>query len=466
MSNSNGFPSRRSLLKNIALMSLAGPVVRSLAAPVAGAPIRRLVTFFHPVGMSWPAFSLRGASDTQFTLGRSLAPLAPVKDRVMVIDSPDRSKSATENGRVGLSNNHFQGSASMFTATAVTNPDDTTNYGPPKGVSIDIHCANKLHRVGQRALQFGVNSKNYFPVLEGISHQGNGNRLIGVTSPLKIFDDLFKDLIAAGGNNADAAKQAAALRARRKSMLDASIADFGTLGRMVGTNARQKLNADLQAFRELEMTMLTEVPPAGPMDIGVNRNDLMFDSNDDAQHLNIGKRHSDIMVAAMRADLSRFASIQYGSAQTGLSIKFMPASFGAYGRSYHDGVTHADSPGSLSEKQGYQADLVKVWADQLMYLVDKMKASVEIDGSGQNIFDNSAILWTTEIDEIVHGANRTPYVTVGNMGGALAGGKHIKTGQTDADLLLSMAVAAGASTAQEKFGYAPICSGVIAGMLK
>jgi Protein of unknown function (DUF1552) len=464
MADTNGFPSRRSLLRNAALMTLAGPVVRSLAAPT-GTPIRRLVTFFHPIGVNWPDFSTRGASDTEFTLGRSLAPLVPVKDRVMIVDSPNRLKSATENGKLGYSNSHFQGSGSMFTGTALTNTTDTNNFGPPKGMSIEIHCANKLHKAGQRALQFGVNSGNYFPALEAISHNGNGNQLIAVRSPLKIFDNLFKDLIAAGNSNAEAAKKAEAIRLRRKSMLDASVSQFSTLGRMVGTDARKKLESDLQAFRELEQSVANEKPSTGPIDLGVTRDELMFDPEDTANHLKTGQKHSDILVAAMRADLSRFASVQYGGAQSGIELKWMPKTWGAYGRSYHDGVTHADSPGSMQEKQSFQADLIREWCNNLMYLVNKMKASVEIDGSGQNIFDNTAILWTTEIDEIVHGYQRTPYVTVGNMGGALKGGRHLKTSQTDADLLLTMAVAAGASTAQDKFGYAPICSGVIPGLL-
>jgi hypothetical protein len=460
---SNGFPSRRSLLRNVALMTLAGPTIRALAGPTDGKPIRRVMTFFHPVGINWPDFSNRGASDTDFSLGRSLQPLNSVKDRVLVVDSPDRNPCKTENGALPRINDHYQGFGTMFTGTAITRVDEV-NYGQAKGVSLDIQCANALHTPAQRALQFGINTADHYEQrLIGISHRGGGIKLNSVDSPLTIFDSVFKDLIASNDNAADAKAKAEALRRRRKSMLDASLADFGTLGRMVGTQSRRRLDADLQAFRELERSVANEMPAGSTMPIDIKRDDYMVDPANHANHLIIGKRHIDLMVAAMRADLSRFASFQHLGCQPGTRVTWMAQNWNGYNRSYHDEITHKYD--GLDANKVRMGDLVKVWCEQLAYLVSKMNAAEEIDGSGQKLFDNSTIVWTTEMDDIEHQANRTPYVLVGNLGGKLKTGRHIKTNQTNADLLLSVAVAAGSMAPSDKFGFAPACSGVIPGML-
>jgi Protein of unknown function (DUF1552) len=472
MSNSNGFPSRRALLQNAALMTLAGPVIRAYAAPAA-TPVRRMITFFHPTAIDWPSYSARGNSNTDFALGRSLKPLEPVKSKVLIVDSPDRLQVA-KSGRLSIMNMHFQGHGAMFTGTALQTADFSVKGSPivgnPVGVSIDIHCANKLHQAGQRAIQFGVNSQyKSRPTLTGMSHPGNGGLLPAVNSPLQLFDELFKGLVSPGGNSDDAKKKAAEIRARKLSMLDNSTADFGVLGRMLGKDARAKLEQDLQAFRELEMVVKNEVS-VDPTQFDLKRSDFENLNIEDVKfHLLIAKRQMDILVAALRADITRFSSLQFLTVQASRPVLWMPnnangTAWNGAGKDYHGQITHYTSdPVELNKSR--VADMVKVWADQMMYLVNALKNSPEIDGSDKKIFDNTAIVWTSEMDEIEHKHVRTPYTIVGDMGGALKTGAHIKTTRSCADFLLTLAVAAGASKPTDKFGWAPACTGVIPEML-
>jgi hypothetical protein len=459
MAQVNGLPSRRSFLRNAAIMTLAAPLARTLAQTAPRTPIRRVVTMYHPSALNWADFSSR-TSDTNFTLGRILQPLQSIKDKLLVVDSPNRLPGITENGALPLNNMHFQGVGAAFTGTALTNTGGGC-FGPPKGVSLDWYLSSKLHTPTQRALQFGVNSTyQACPWVEGITHRGGGVVLPSENSPLTMFDRLFSAGMTGGG--ADAGVRAAEIRARRKSLLDASLPDFNRLGTMCGAEGKAKIDADLASFRQLEVQVMAEMTPM-PQGPGLNRPAFMLNADDTAKHVELAQRQFDILAAAMRADLCRFASFQFLTVQSNARMLWMPMNWPARQKLYHADLTHITqgSGFGMATNMQYLSDVITVWAQQIAYFVNLLNTANEIDGSGKKVFDNTTIVWASELESVEHQWRRNPYVLIGNLGGTLRTGQHINTMRSNNDLLHSVAVAAGGSQPNEKFGFAGACTGVI-----
>jgi hypothetical protein len=90
------------------------------------------------------------------------------------------------------------------------------------------------------------------------------------------------------------------------------------------------------------------------------------------------------------------------------------------------------------------------------------------DGDG-SLLDNSLVVWVTEFgDGAAHWAWDVPVLLAGNLGGALATGRHLQypgrvqnpdTGYTTNDLLVSLLNLFGYE--DTSFGYPDICRGAL-----
>jgi hypothetical protein len=165
--------------------------------------------------------------------------------------------------------------------------------------------------------------------------------------------------------------------------------------------------------------------------------------------------------------LTRFASFQFLTTQSNAQMLWMPSTFPARNKLYHADLTHITEGNGYGKalNMQYLSDVIGVWAQQTAYFINLLNTANEIDGSGKKVFDNTTIVWTTELESVEHIDARVPYVLLGNLGGTIRTGQHINTNRSCNDVLHSVAVAAGGSLPTEKFGFAPACTGVIPSML-
>jgi hypothetical protein len=225
-----------------------------------------------------------------------------------------------------------------------------------------------------------------------------------IRDPRVAFDMLFG---AGGTPEARAARGDA-----RKSILDWINAEVVSLKRQLGATDRTRLDRYLQNVQEIERRIKAiearnlsgekrEMPnaPPGVPDSYSEHVKLMFD----------------IQVLAFESDLTRVISFKMGRdadnrvfPESGSSQPFHPAS-------HHGG----GEPRVLEFNK-----ICKYRTGQLTYLLDKMKTTMDGDGS---LLDKSMVLWGSPMaDSNLHNHRRCPLAFFGKANGKLQGNLHLK----------------------------------------
>jgi hypothetical protein len=220
----------------------------------------------------------------------------------------------------------------------------------------------------------------------------DANLLPAESSPSALFGRLFT-----GFTPDDSERQG------RLSVLDAVLADADRLHGKLGSSDRVRLEAHLDALRELEVRIEAEPPacqiptaPVDPAETGPEplqaRGDLLVD----------------IMAAAMICDLTRVFSIRFSQALADTVFADVGASEG------HHTLSHANT--------AVHGTTVAFTMQRFAYLVRKLADTPE--GAGR-LLDSCALLATTELGNgFDHNVGDMPIVVAGQAGGALRTGFH------------------------------------------
>jgi hypothetical protein len=451
--------SRRTVLRGAGGIAIALPLLeamlprRSHAFGGEAFP-NRFVVAFSPNGTIAERWNPIGtASDYSFvdaanpgTL-RILAPLEPHKADLIVLQGLDMQSRGHGPG----GNGHDMGMGHMLTAHILE--EGPSGYGEfshlpdgsVAGPSIDQAIAELVaETTPYRSLEFGVNS--YLDTARQLTsrmcYRGPFEVLPPENDPRAAFDRLFLEL---GADEAEVA----ALRAKRRSVLDKVGSDFDQLNAKLGGTDRMKLEAHLDAIRELEMALENQhgllpgcIQPTMPEEIDHEAND-----NFPA----VGRAQMDLLVMALSCDLTRVCSLQWSVAQS-------PTRFSWLGiTSDHHGMSHeADDDPAIRE----QLVAINHWyAEQFAYLVDKMKQVDEIDGT---LLDHSLALWVNEQGNgDVHSPEEIPFVLAGRASGAIEPGRWLQyEDRAHNDLYVSLLRAFGQEDATT-FGFADVCAGAL-----
>ena len=173
----------------------------------------------------------------------------------------------------------------------------------------------------------------------------------------------------------------------------------------------------------------------------------------------IGRLQMDLIVLALSCDLTRVASVMFSNSLSDVSHRQAPGWLDGEGGSQHYMVhTFADDDSRLVR--------INTWyASQFAYLLAKMKAQKEPDGS--SLLDHSLLFWPHEIAiGKVHDGRNTPYLLAGKLGGALKAGRYLQyggQGRRNNDLLISILNAFGVSATT--FGKPEWCHGALPGLV-
>jgi len=358
-----------------------------------------------------------------FALTPILEPLAPYRDRMLVLSGLDQRQSAALGFEVG--GDHPRACTAWLTGA---HAKMTSGADLRAGISVDQVAAREFGKYTQLAsLEVGLESAEVVGACESaygcayyntISWRNDTTPLPMENRPRAIFERLFGD---AGATDAQARL---VLRQEDRSILDAVVQDVRRLRGKLGGADRGKIDQYLEAVRDLERRIqLAEAQadhdlpkvegPAGVPPVFSEYYRLM----------------TDLMVLAWQTDMTRVCTFQIGHEMSG--------------RAYPE-VGFGDAHHSVTHHQGDQEKITKViqinvfHTKMLAYYLEKLRSTPDGDGS---LLDHALILYGSALsDGNLHLYTDLPLLLVGGGVAGIKGGRHVRypRGTPMANLLLTM----------------------------
>lgn len=439
--------SRRAILRGsvfggavaIGLPWLEAMVPNHAEAQAGGAP-KRVVFWFTANGTRQDVWSL--ADDLSDLDGHVLhGALSPFKDKLLFLDNVDQ-----EIAYNSIGDGHQTGMACLLTNAAINQgtlfcegncPQGMEQYvGWGGGQSIDQYIADHVESqitTKFRSLELGVQVKSA-TVWSRLCYAAGDQPIPPREDPNQNFVDLFSDL------DTDPF-ELDRIRNRRKSVLDAVIADYDKFNKRLGYEDRQRLEIHVQAIRDFEKRLdatgifgeACEVPTTN----------LPGDSyNQEVNYAATGRSQMDLLVMALACDMTRVASLQWSRSVS--NVKFaniLPDGSLLLPNDGHHDLSHYDDGDAAS-----QADILTInqwYTDQFAYLLGAMDAIQEGDGT---LLDNTVVVWVNELGKgNSHTRRDIPFILAGSCQGHFNTGRHLDMGGAPhGKLLVSVAQAMGA----------------------
>ena len=426
--------SRREFLKDLGLSAAALPFLLNLQSLSRGAEQarrQRLVIMFSPNGVVpknfWP-----DEEGADFQLKESLQPLAPFKDRTLIMNGVcDKVR--------GDGDNHMRGIGCLLTGIELfpgnIQGGSHTPAGWASGKSIDQEIRQHLQsrpetktRFG--SLEFGVQVPDRADTWTRMVYSGPNKPVGPIDDPYQMFHKLYGRL-----------KDQESLR----SVLDELQEDLKKVRDVVSADDRRLLEEHTTLVREFEKTLQSgsSDPTMGhavpTLEAGVKSD------NDNMPRLS--KLQIDLMVNSFAADFARIATLQYTNSVGQARMKWLGVEEG-----HHDLSHHEDKQ---EESQIKLTKINKWYCEQMAYLAERLAATPEPNGSG-SLLDNTTIIWTNELGKgNSHTLDNIPFVAVGNGLGWKMGQSRKFKDVPHNRLLLSMAHAFDMRL--ERFGNPDYC---------
>ncbi len=353
----------------------------------------------HPSGMA-----IRGG-ETDFDLtGTILESFTPLRDKIVVL----RNLEGTHG--------HYHGHAEFLTGA----PPDGESF-VPVGPSIDQLLANTHVRSTPIAsLELGVDCDNNSASV--ISYSESVLPIPPAQNPRQAFERIF---LAANSDPAVLEH----LRAHKRSVLDAVLADVTSLQAALSAPERLLLDEHMTLLREQEarlaepvMARSCDLPASPPL------GDMSYD-------VALG-HHLDTIAAAFRCDVTRVATVMVGPSGSTMRHPWVGVD-----EDYHQ-IAHGDATDAARKYV-----TVNRWqGDVVASLFARLDAIPEGDGT---VLDHTVVLWAPElgVSEFNHTRGAVPAV-LSTGAGAFRGGRSLDmSGSHYHDLLLTLARAAGLDVA-------------------
>ena len=435
--------SRRTVLRGLgAAISL--PLLESLApkalaatSPATPAPAKpvRMAVLYMPNGVNVGAWTPRGAGEC-FELSPTLAPLAPVKDDLLVFSELWNASAVGGDG-------HYVKTGGFLTGTTITK---TTGKDIRSGaVSMDQLAAQRIGRLTPLpSLELGID-----PVTSGIDNNVGYTRLYGShiswatpttpagkeINPQLAFDRLFRSNPRAEGDN--------------RSVLDLVLEDANSLKTKVGGADQAKLDEYLESVRAVEKRIEfnsrqraaeKKLTPEQLVAIeGMEKRIAQYMADPErakryaAGEGGGGRRRGgggpesgegfvdhvrimlDLMVLAFWSDTTRVATFMFGNAVSPRNFSFLEGVRGGH----HEISHHKNDAANLEQYQR-----INRWhVEQYAYMLERMKQIREGEGT---LLDNSMVLFGSGMsDGNSHNPRNLPLVLAGRGGGRFATGRHV-----------------------------------------
>lgn len=444
--------SRRRLIKSSAAAALLAPFVPAALRRAEAAPPRRLVLVFTPSGVPqgklynnvyWGATG----TETQFTFGKTLAPLEPYKKDLLLLEGIDIKSWRAQ--QPSPSNDHPPVLGHVLTANNVIDPRDGSNNAISSTwfaghISIDQMIANRIGSATRDpSLVLGVQSGGH---LARLSYRGAKDPVPPRSDPKNLFDYITAAIPTMPGNTAAADR----LRAQRKSVLDGVLEELRDLEGRLPAEDKPKIQAHLTRLRDLEMRLASSskvVTGCRAPTYNVSATEPAFVAQ--------GRQQMDNLAAILACDLTRVVHLQWTVAGSGMHLPWLGVN------TPHHTIAH--NPGTEPTIE-IQSTIGAWYAGQFRYLLDRLREIPESDGT--TVLDNTAVLWYSEhgTPHAGHPRENLPLLMAGRAGGAFRPGRWLKfKNAAHSDLFISLAHAMGL-TDVTTFGNPAVATGPLPGL--
>lgn len=338
-----------------------------------------------------------------------LQPLAPFRDRMLVLTGIDNSVAMAREGEPRGGHGRV---APAFLTGVHARPTIGADF--QAGISLDQIAARHLgHDTQLASLEIAVDAPEFGGTCDTgfscvytntISWRTPTDPLPMENNPRILFERMFGD---SGSTNP--AVRVARLR-ERASVLDAITDRAKSLSGTVGSADRSKIDAYLQSIREVERGIqkaeeqsARELPlveqPAGVPDTFEAHVKMLFD----------------LQVLAFQADLTRVSTFMLARELSGRAYREVGVSEGFHAISHHG--NNPEKITGMGKINVYHSTLVA-------YYLDKLRATQDGDGS---LLDQSMVFFGSGMgNSNEHDPHELPLILAGGAAGALPSGRHIR----------------------------------------
>jgi Protein of unknown function (DUF1552) len=459
VSTMRGILSRRQFARTLAGAFTTLPLLESLGAyaqdnvpPGAGgaAGPKRLVLLYNPNGTIpeafWPG---AGATETEFELGRILAPLADFKARMLLLRGLNITL-ADQSGKGFPGGPHQKAIGGLFTGrelqTGTMADGDGSLAGWANGPSVEQELVQRLNPPTLLpSLELGVRA-TASDVMARISYSGPGSPVPPMSDPREAFQRLNAGFIA----DLQGPTQAAA-RDQRRMVMASVQAQYTSLAPRISVNDRVKLerHADFLngIVRRLDYGIRPGpacIAPTEPAALGVETATDMPD---------ITRLQLDLLALALACDLTRFASVQFSTAINAIGFPWLDSTAEGHNLS-HRGPSDTAAQEQLTLRAAWYAEQVAYFARQLASITE----------GDRSVLDNTVLVWGNELSVgNSHSHQDIPFVLLGSAGGHFRTGRYLQLGGLPHNrLLLSLLEAFGAEGSS--FGHPDFSQQALTGL--
>ena len=396
---------RRAVLKGLAGVTLALPLLEAMGKEVAAKTPRRFCAMYTANGMSLPN-PKHGIDDWSwfpktegraFEFGKSTEPLRPFREQLSFLGGLHHPN--------GTKADPHLCSDMWLTGAPLHNPKP----GMFNSVALDQVVASHTKQFcRQPSLVLSIDAGVGFLSRTGtISYNLEGKPIPAENNPRRVFDRLFR------GDRASLATQREQLQ-RRIKLVDAVLESSKSLNKQLGQSDREKMDQYLTSLDEIEARLTASEKW---IDIPLKTQDyshLNLDATSEGEPAEYYRNMFDLIALAFDADITRSVTFMLNREDgMGVSDTF-PIKLGL-GKTHHN-LSHAeDKEGQLAFAK-YDLFL----SEQLAYFMNRLVEYKDNDGS---LLDNTIVLFGSGASTI-HNPTNLPTLIAGGANMGLKHGAH------------------------------------------
>ena len=428
---------RRNLLKALGLLGPAYYASRPARHARAASPAipTRILFFYTSHGTllrQWikPPSGASVATETSYDFGPILQPLSAFKKKMLILEGLDMVSQYVD--PISPDQGHIGGQTHALSANS------RASSKTAGAISIDQFIAGRLNSPApvtslpslELSARVNPDIANYLT-----SWRGAGSLVPAIPLPAQAYARVFP---SGPGMSASPTTGDAATAARKKSILDATLAEFAAVKKPLGAADRAKLDMHASLIRDLEQRLsLSTQPPAATCSVpdkasltstylkdcpnGTDPVLCLQDSVDVFNRLAVSALACDatrvITYDMTQLDGSLFGVDDIHTFLHGMDDIFLYAN-DKWGTKVTDTAPAATDPASLDIANRFYAGHAKILND----LLSQLDAVIEPDGS--TLLDHTLVLWCNEMGSPNHRHFFMNYVLAG--GGATG---YLKTGR-------------------------------------
>jgi hypothetical protein len=386
----------------------AAPRRRPVQAAMQGATTRMAFCYV-PNGVNMREWQPT-VEGTTLTLPKTLEPLSPYKDDLLVLSGLTVDKARPNGDGPG---DHARAMSAFLTGSQ---PRKTSGADIRVGISVDQLAAVRIGsatrfpslEIGCEGGRLAGNCDSGYSCAysSNLSWRSESTPQPKEINPRAVFDRLFASHVRGETN------QNQGLRDHfNRSILDFVREDAAALRMRLGSADLRRLDEYLTSIREIEQRLdRTAVTPAPHLTGGMRR--PLAVPADYGEYLRV---MSDLLVLAFQGDVTRIATFVFANEGSNRSYRHINISDG-----HHDLSHHGRNP----EKLDKIARINRFHVEQFAYLVGKLKDTREGNGS---LLDSCMLVYGSgNGDGNRHNHDDLPILLVGKGGGTITTGRHVR----------------------------------------